>query len=262
MSTDFQPRFIQEAELTNYGLPTVAQQSDVMSLVDSASTLIDEYCGRIDSNGNGSFAYSSYEERIYVPSGRNILRLSYRPLSSVTLATKQELEALGAHYYTGFSPNGEVFQGTSNLSPIISVSGRYGYKRRGDLAGIQDPAYGFSLLQVVSSFGGPPSWAPIAVSLTDWDPQSAEIWLPAGLYLTNYSEITVLYNSGFDPRKMPNAIKQACASVTKNSLTRGGGATGLKSITGAGRIGLAFSDSLIDPTIDRLLNSYKTTLAR
>lgn len=266
MAVDFQPRFIQKTELKSYGLPTEDEEEDIIALVESASTLIDQHCGRQDSDGNGSFVYTTYHERINLTSGRNILRLSYRPLVAVTLSVRNELQALGDYFYNGpLEPNGVFKQGSTNpvdLSPIVSFSGRYGYKRRGDLTGVQDPNYGFSLLQVVSTFGGPPQWTPVDVNLTDWDTQSAEIWLPAGLYLTNYSEIDIRYNSGFDPRRLPSVLKQACAAVVKNALARGGDTPGLKSISGAGRIGLAFSDELIDPTTDRRLTAYKTVIAR
>lgn len=66
----FVPRFIQESELAAYGLPTVAEQSDILSLVDNASSLVDEYCGRVDMNGKGSLIFSTYYERLHLPQGR------------------------------------------------------------------------------------------------------------------------------------------------------------------------------------------------
>ena len=74
--TGFQPRYIEVENLKAYGLPTEREQANIVNLVESASTLIDEYCGRQDTDGNGSLVYSTYEEQLYLPSGRNLLRLT------------------------------------------------------------------------------------------------------------------------------------------------------------------------------------------
>lgn len=262
----FQPRFIRDTELANYGLPPADEQANIMSLVDSASILLDEHCGRKDADGNGSLVYSTYHEILQVTSGRNILRLSYRPLAAITQDTINQLVASGDNgekpgYNSGLDANTTYLTGSSTLSPIVAASGRYGYGRRGDRFGYPDANYGMSILQIQTLFGGPPQWAAIDVSSISFNPQSGEIWVPAGLMLTNYTEIDIRYNSGFHPDRIPPTIKQATAALIRNLLARGGGTTGIKAITGAGHIGLAFSDELIDPTIDKMLTSYKTVIA-
>src|SRR3970040_1956154 len=92
----FQPRYIQENELQSLGLPTEMHQPDIMSLVDRASTLIDEECGLLDVDGTGSLVYSTRQERLILPEGRNITRVSFRPLVSVSASVQQELAASGA----------------------------------------------------------------------------------------------------------------------------------------------------------------------
>ena len=106
-------------------------------------------------------------------------------------------------------------------------------------------------------FRGPPSFTPIDVGMVDFDVRTGELWFPAGLYLSQYTEIICVYNSGFDPLRMPNAIRHATASLVRNLLSRGGGATGLKSFS-AGRIRAEFTDDLIDVNIQNMLLAYKT----
>lgn len=271
---DFQPRYILEAELASFGLPDATQLPNIVGLVERASTLIDESCGRIDTDGNGSLVYTTYQERILTPVGRNIFRIAFRPLASVDANTVALLAASGSngsqanYYYTGVTAN-NVYLGnplgtdqtaSTTLSPLVSASGRYGYARRSQQQVYPDLNYAANVLQIASFFGGPPQFTPIDVSMCDYDPRTGEVWVPAGLYLSQYTEIWIAYNSGFHPLHMPRAIKHACASIVQNLLSRGGGATGLKSFQ-AGRISAAFNLELIDPTIDVMLQPYRTVRA-
>jgi hypothetical protein len=264
VAADFQPRFIGKDELTAYGLPDATVQSDIITLVERASTLIDEACGRVDVDGNGSLVYTTYTERVLLPRGRNMTRLSFRPLVAVPASVQQELIASGNadtdnnNFYTGFQANSTFAPaGSAVLSPLVSASGRYGYARRGDTNTYPDLNYMANVLQIASFFGGPPQFTVIDIAQCDYDPRTSEIWVPAGLYLSQYTEIVAVYNVGFDPRRIPKPIKHACASVTRNLLVRGGGATGLKAF-GAGRVRAEFTDSLIDSNVDQLLMPYKT----
>lgn len=266
---NFQPLFIFPTELAAFGLPTVTQQPDIIGLVQRASTLIDEYCARTDVDGQGSLVYTTYSERIGLPVGRNIFRVSFRPLAPVTVQVFNQYVASGSqpnapnYYYTGFLPNTTTTGyptntvGGTTLSPIISASGRYGYARRGQQQVYPDLNYAANVLQIASFFGGPPQFTPIDPSMCDFDAKTGEIWVPAGLYLSQYTEILITYNSGFDPLRMPNAIKHATASLVRNLLARGGGATGLTSF-GAGRIRAGFTDDIIDVNIQNMLQAYRT----
>ena len=258
----FQPQYLTEAELPTFGLPTVAQQGNIINLVEAASSLIDEHCGRVEDDGGGSLVYSTYTERLELPEGRNTVRLSYKPLVGIPAATVTALSASGGCFYTGVVANTVTSNfGGGNLSPLISCSGRYGYGRRDNQLKYPDSGYMMNLLQVASFFGGPPPFTPIDLMMIDFDPRTGQIWVPAGLYISNYTEIEVTYNSGFDPRNMPRSIKHACAQICKNSLAKGSGTTGIKSISGAGRINIILDPELIDKNTDKLLNNYKTTLA-
>jgi len=272
LAADFQPRFLSQKELSAFGLPDASQQPDILTLVDRASTLIDEACGRTDVDGNGSLVYTTYTERVLLPVGRNMTRLSFRPLVAVPILVQQQLIVSGSqidsagnplsnNFYTGFQPNGQFApQSSPNLTPLISCSGRYGYARRGQQQVYPDLNYAASVLQIASFFGGPPVFTPVDVTQVDYDPRTAEIWVPSGLYLSQYTELVVTYNVGFHPSHIPRAIKHACASLVKNMLSRGGGATGLTSFA-AGKVRASFTPNLIDTNVELLLAPYYTVRA-
>jgi hypothetical protein len=266
----FQPQFLTTDEFIDYGLPDPTQQSDIVALVQRASTLIDEFCARTDVDGQGSLVYSTYTERLFLPVGRNIFRVSFRPLAVVDVATVNQLAASGNqgledtnYFYTGCLPNTLSTQypqntvGGSTLTPLLSASGRYGYARRGQQQVYPDLNYAANILQIASFFGGPPQFTNIDVTMVDVDARTGECWVPAGLYLSQYTEVLITYNSGFHPLRLPNAIKHATASLVRNLLSRGGGATGLTSFR-AGQISAGFTDDLIDVNIQNMLQAYRT----
>jgi len=254
----FQPRFIFESELGDFGLPARSAVPNIMSLVDGASSLIDETCGRQDTDGNGSLVYTTYTQRYLIPEGRNLLRLFFRPLATVDTNLVAMMSASGQNYYTGCQAT-TIVTAANGLSPIISCSGRYGYSRRASQQVYPDLNYGANILQIASFFGGPPAWTPIDVTMIDFDSETAELWVPAGLYLSQYTEIVVTYNSGFNPFCLPRSLKNVCAMVVRNFLARGGGTTGLKSLS-TGRVRAEFTDDMIDPTVERMLRPFFTVV--
>lgn len=277
----FSPRFILPNEITQYGLPDANRQPSILSLVDAASSLIDVHCGRIDGTGTGSLVYTTYFERLLMQAvNRNIVRLSFKPLVAIDQNTINNLQASANsvpltdkgkklqstqpllftnYFYTGCQPSTTPITGVpgSTISPIIGVSGRYAYGRRG---ATQIYDFGANIMQIAAFFGGPPTWQPVNMSLCDFDISTGEIWIPAGLYLSQFTEIVAIYNSGYDPLNMPRAVKQACAMLIRNFLSRGGGTTGLRSIITGGTANITFTPDLIDTTIDRMLDPYKTVM--
>lgn len=262
MSQAFQPEYITQQELEIFGLPDVDSQPNIMNMVDAASSLIDEYCGRTDGDGNGSLVYTTYSQRMLLPEGRNVFRTMFRPLVGLSPSLANELSASGQNYYTGFTPNicSPPPYDQLALTAIVGCSGRYGYSRRGSQQVYPDLNYGANILQIASFFGGPPQFTGIDLKQIDVDPITGEVWVPAGLYLAQYTEVFIQYNSGFDPRDMPKSIKHACAALCKNFLSRGGGTTGMKSFS-VWRVSGTFTDDMIDPTVERLLRPYSTVLA-
>ncbi|MDE2103027.1 MAG: hypothetical protein KGL39_37630 [Patescibacteria group bacterium] len=260
----FQPRYVFENELATFGLPMIAQQPNILNMIDNASTLIDEYCGRLDGDGHGSLVYSTYVERLLVPDDRNILRLMQRPLVVVDQGTVNALGASGSvagnNFYTGVTANSQTLA-NGHVSVLIGASGRYGYGRRSGIMVYPDLNFIANSLQIASFFGGPPQWTQVDLSLIDFDPRTAEVWVPAGLYLSHYTELVVVYNSGYDPRQMPAAIKHACADIVKNALAMAAGVGVLKSISTGGALSMSFGDDLIDNNVKRKLRNFVTVLA-
>jgi hypothetical protein len=83
------------------------------------------------------------------------------------------------------------------------------------------------------------------------------------MQLQRYSEVLIVYNSGYDPNNMPIGVKMACAALVKNAMARGDGTTGLTSMS-LGRSGANFGfggGSLIDPTVQGLLTPYVSVRA-
>jgi hypothetical protein len=279
----FVPRFILPNELRMYDLPDANRQPAILTLIDAASVLIDVHCGRVDGTGQGSLVYSTYFERLLMQAvSRNIVRLTFKPLVAIPVSVQQQLMASANYipptpkgfpaegkdllftnyFYTGFTPNTTPISGVpgSTISPIIGLSGRYSYGRR-DNAGIYpDLNYGANILQVAAFFGGPPNWTNIDITQSDFDVQTGEIWIPAGLYLAQYKEIVANYSSGFHPLFMPAPIKRACAGLVKNYLARGGGVTALRSISLGGTANVSFTPDLIDTYIERLCDPFKTVM--
>jgi len=274
----FQPRFLMQNETAGFGLPDGNRQPNILALVDGASTLIDQYCGRTDGWGQGSLIYSTYMERITLQArGRNITRVSFKPMVGIDANTVNTLIAsANAPINTDLNPclnknwfwTGVQASTLSNpaipgntLSPILGASGRYGYARRSEFAIYPDLNYGMNPLMIASFFGGPPGFTPIDATKIDVVGDMGEIWVPAGIYLAQYTEIVIVYNSGFHPFFLPTPLKQACAMVVKNMLSRAGGVSALRSITAAGTANVSFTPDLIDSNIANILDYFKNVIA-
>jgi hypothetical protein len=267
MPEPFVPTFIFDTELSTYGLPTADQVPHIMNHVQLASAVIDEHCGRIDGDGNGSLVYTTYQQRILLQTrNRNIIQLPIKPIVPVDAQTATDLSNLAAsgnfnYWYTGVLPNTQN-QLNGSLSGIIAASGRYGYTRQDMSVGYSELFSAINPMNLVTVFGGPAPWVSIDITNTDYDPKTGEVWIPAGLQLQRYSEVVFTYNSGFDPRRMPYQVKLATAAVTKNILGKGAGTTGLQSMSlSKSGANAQFYMELVDPNVDRLLTAFKSVRA-
>jgi hypothetical protein len=270
----FQPWYVFPNEYKQYGLPqsplglpagTIVPQPDIDNLVQLASIMVDEYCGRTDGDGNGSLVYTTYQERLLMQSpGRNLVSIPIKPIVAITpdiVASLMALDAAsGGYFYTGVQAS-TIYLQDGRLSGILAASGRYAYTRRDmsqqytDLNSLINPQ------SLVTLFGGPAPFIAIDLTNLDYDPKTGEVWLPAGLQLWRYSEVILTYTSGYDPRNMPRQIKLATAAVTKNLLTTGG-TTGLTSMNlGRAAFNVNFGTDVIDDNIKRILKSFMTVRA-
>ena len=145
------------------------------ALVGAASSLIDAHCRR------ATLAVAQYEERIRMMADRNTIHLTYLPLAPLAPAT----------------------------SPIVSGRGRYTIPRRGDWP------FDDLRLDVALMFGMPGTWSNIDPSSIDFDPATGELTLPLNLVGLWFSEVDVIYTSGY--ATIPDAVKYACAQVVRNA---------------------------------------------
>lgn len=257
------PQYIQQSELDSFGLPSAQDEPKIMAYVVAASVLIDQVCARQNVDGIGSLIWTTYTERLLTPRGRNLVRLSFRPAVGISQTT---FNAYAASAAAGFTPANTSLSAYSTqtmsdgvtLSPICAAFGRYGYGRRNEQQVYPDLNYGANILQIASYFGGPPQFTPVAINLTDVDPLTGEVWVPSGLYLSQYTEILMIYNAGFDPLNIPVAIKQACARLIFNFMAAP--STNIQSFS-VGNLHHQFTPGLVDSTVEYLLMPFRTVQA-
>jgi hypothetical protein len=208
--------------------------------------------------------------------GRNIVRVSFKPMVGVDASTVNALQASANApinqsidpalnknwYWTGVQSStfsNPAIPGNT-LSPILGASGRYGYPRRSQAAIYPDLNYGMNPLMIASYFGGPPGFTAIDVTKIDVMGDVGEIWLPAGIYLAQYTEIVVIYNAGFHPLYLPSPLKQATAMVVRNFIARAGGVSSVLRMIVSGSANVNFTPDLIDSNIESILAPFKTII--
>lgn len=267
----FTPMFIFPNEYSFFGLPNNKQQPDIDNIVQTVSGQVDTYCGRVDSDGNGSLVYTTYKQRLMCQSpGRNLALLPIKPLIALMQADIDNLsvaasgslwqvETLGLtvsgnYFYTGALPSINILA-DGTLSAVIGASGRYTYQRRDTYPLQNDPNGIINPLNTITLFGGPPPWIPIDMVNLDYDPLTGELWYAAGQWMERYTEIVIQYTCGFNPLAMPALVKRATAAGVKNLLGMGGGATGLKSFSGGG-VSVSFNADALDNNIKRTLEPF------
>ena len=270
----FTPMYIFPAEYSSFGLPTSEVQNDIDTIVQMASLMVDEACGAVDGDGNGSLVYSTYVQRNLLQTrNRNLVYLASKPivgldngditaLSGFAASGYGGIAASGVNcFYTGFQANTITAFGGNQLSGIVGASGRYGYSRQDMSIAYPDLFAFINPLNLVTMFGGPAPWVAIDISNTDYDAKTGEVWIPAGLQLQKYSEVLFVYNAGFNPLVMPLGVKQVTASIVKRLLASDA-TTGLMTMSmGRSGMNVQFAQSIIDPTLDAMLQPFKRVRA-
>lgn len=145
--------------------------------VQAASALIDAHCRR------PSLGVQQYSERLRLSPGRPVVRLSYLPLTAMSPAT----------------------------TPLLSVRGRYGMPRRGDL----DVNAEFAV-EIARAYSLPGSWTVLDPGSIDVCCESGELTLPANALGLWFNEVEVAYTAGLS--EIPSPVKTACAQIVRNAL--------------------------------------------
>jgi hypothetical protein len=199
--------YLQPADYPNYGLP----DGTSADWITAATSLINTHCRRPDLN------VTQYTERLRLTSGSQNARLSYLPLAP-----------LGAE-----------------VSPIVSLQGRYARPRHGELA---DGA----LLEAVWAFSLPGQWTAIDPNSVDCDWNTGELALPSNMLGLPYNEVMVTYTAGLCA--IGDDVKAACAQIVRNAQ-----ATPVLNASKT-RIDTMqmqyFSSSLLDETVKAWLRPY------
>jgi hypothetical protein len=142
--------------------------------------------------------------------------------------------------------------------PIVRIHsgmGSFRYGRRDDQqAGLWQDA---TFLAMIQTFGGPPLWLQWAVPAADFNGMTGEVWIPAGLYQANYSDIRVHYVAGFTKPNIPSIIKQCVASIINAGINTAEMAGGIK-VARAGDTALTrFANTVLDADTRAQLNVYQ-----
>ena len=199
--------YLQPADYPNYGLPD-ATSAD---WITAATALINNYCRRPDLN------VMQYTERLRLTKGSESVRLSYLPLAPL-----------------GSAP-----------SPIVSIEGRYGRPRHGEMAeGL--------LLEMARAFSLPGQWTAIDAASVDCDANTGELVLPWNVLGLPYNEVMVTYTAGL--ASIGDDVKAACAQIVRNAQST--------PALNASRTRIDtmqvqyFSSSLLDETVKTWLRPY------
>lgn len=199
--------YLLPADYENYGLPA----GTTPDWVTAGTALINSFCRRPDLN------VVEYTERLRVVTGSQAVRLSYLPLAAL---------------------------GTATL-PLVSVQGRYGRPRRGELPAVP-------LLEAALAFSLPGEWTAIDVGSVDFDPCTGELTLPWNVLGLPYNEVMVTYTAGL--AAIGDDVKSACAQIVRNAQAQPALNT---SMTKLDTMQMKyFSSLLVDETVQAWLRPY------
>lgn len=202
--------YLQPTQYASYGLS--ADVSD--DWVTVASAMIDAHCRRPSLNP------TQYTERMRLVEGAQTVRTSYLPLAPIAPAA----------------------------SPLVSVRGRYGRPRRGQMVYPmqEEIAWAFSL---------PGQWTDIDPATVDFVAETGELVFPLNILGLPYNEVEVTYTAGLTV--IPDAVLSACALIVKNAQATPG--LNVKSSRMDKMQIDYFSSSLVDATVRTLLAPWVAT---
>jgi hypothetical protein len=199
--------YLEPVDYPNYGLP----DGTSADWIGAATALINSHCRRPDLN------VISYTERLRLTAGSQTVRLTYLPLAPLPMAS----------------------------TPIVSIEGRYGKPRRGEMA--EGP-----LFEMVWAFSLPGQWTAIDPNSVDCNCTTGELTLPANVLGLPYNEVMITYTAGL--AAIGDDIKSACAQIVRNAqATPALNASRTRIDTMQIQY---FSSSLLDETVKTWLRPY------
>ena len=199
--------YLLPAQYESYGLPA----GTTPDWVTAATALINSFCRRPDLN------VIQYQERLRLVSGTQTVLLSYLPLAPLGTAA----------------------------SPIVSIQGRYGRPRRGEMAAVP-------LVEAALAFSLPGEWTTIDPTTVDYATDTGELTLPWNVLGLPYNEVMVTYTAGLPV--IGDDVLFACAQIVRNAQAQ----PALNaSLTKMDTLQMKyFSSSLLDETVQAWLQPY------
>jgi hypothetical protein len=199
--------YLLPAQYESYGLPA----GTTPDWIAVATALINSFCRRPDLN------VIQYQERLRLVNGSQTVLLSYLPLAPLGTAA----------------------------SPIVSVQGRYGRPRRGDMVAVP-------LVEAALAFSLPGEWTAIDPATVDYATDTGELTLPWNVLGLPYNEVKVTYTAGLSV--IGDDVLFACAQIVRNAQAQ----PALNaSLTKMDTMQMKyFSSSLLDETVQAWLRPY------
>jgi hypothetical protein len=199
--------YLLPAQYESYGLPA----GTTPDWIAAATALINSFCRRPDLN------VIQYQERLRLVSGTQTVLLSYLPLAPLGTAA----------------------------SPIVSIQGRYGRPRRGEMAAVP-------LVEAALAFSLPGEWTTIDPTTVDYATDTGELTLPWNVLGLPYNEVMVTYTAGLPV--IGDDVLFACAQIVRNAQAQ----PALNaSLTKMDTLQMKyFSSSLLDETVQAWLQPY------
>jgi hypothetical protein len=139
---------------------------------------------------------------------------------------------------------------------VLGGAGRYGYGRRSDA----NRGFGtdFGLLAIAQSFGSVPIWEALDPAQMSVSATTGEVWVPAGFLMAYFSDVRLRYVAGFAADALPDAIKQATASLVSNLVSSQNDiGTQIRVMAAGGSRLERFSDSNMDADVKAMLEPYR-----
>lgn len=112
------------------------------------------------------------------------------------------------------SGRGVMLMARTPVVQFFSVEGRYGPTRRGNYP--FPHGMDFDLVQIASQFSPQGVWEQVNLAQLDFQPDTGEVWLPAGMLMAPFTEVRVGYVAGFRREHIPSQIKQVVANLIQN----------------------------------------------
>jgi hypothetical protein len=188
--------------------------------------------------------------------------------ATVTLVRVDNEHASGAMLDQGLAIKQHLFMPkdrpvkTLAYTPVVrllSGQGRYAYGRRGDSSRYMVDE--FNLLASLTAFGGPPAWEFFPLISTGIDPETGQVWVPAGVMLAYYSEVNLWYVAGYAQANLPDQIKMACAQVINATAAFPEiASTGIKSLRAGDTQIQMFASSILSDDSKRYLDPFRAKL--